>query len=207
MLANQLVGRQSIAYVVGELAQDPEFEFYALADSIEGVGMIAAAAQRAKLDRPVNLLLEGGLMGGRTGCRTRESALAVARAIKQQAPWVALRGVEGFEGLVQGSMEEREKAVAGFMNLLVGIAEDCQRETLFAPGPVILSAGGSAFYDIVAARLAAAGIAEPLLVIRSGCYLTQDSKLYRNFFERIQTRSPVAAKLAGGLMPARQAVA
>ena len=202
VLANQLVGRQSIAYVVGELARDPEFEFYALADSIEGVGMIAAAAQRAKLDRPVNLLLEGGFMGGRTGCRTRESALAVARAIKQQAPWVALRGVEGFEGLVQGSMEEREKAVAGFMNLLVGIAEDCQRETLFAPGPVILSAGGSAFYDIVAARLAAAGIAEPLLVIRSGCYLTQDSKLYRNFFERIQTRSPVAAKLAGGLMPA-----
>src|SRR6266567_2038814 len=44
VLANQLVGRQSIAYVVGELARDPEFEFYALADSIEGVGMIAAAA-------------------------------------------------------------------------------------------------------------------------------------------------------------------
>jgi D-serine dehydratase len=202
VLANQLVGRQSIAYVVGELARDPEFEFYALADSVEGVGVIATAAQRARLDRPVNLLLEGGLMGGRTGCRTRQSALAVARAIKQQAPWVALRGVEGFEGLVQGPMEEREKAVGGFMDLLVGIAEDCQREGLFAPGPVILSAGGSAFYDIVAARLAVAGVAEPLLVIRSGCYLTQDSKLYRNFFERIQARSPVAAKLAGGLMPA-----
>jgi len=202
VLANQLVGRQAIAYVVGELARDPAFEFYALADSIEGVGAIAAAAQRAGLDRPVNLLLEGGLMGGRTGCRTRESALAVARAIKQQAPWVALRGVEGFEGLVQGPMEDREKAVAGFMDLLVSIAEDCQREGLFAPGQVILSAGGSAFYDIVAARLAAAGIAQSLRVIRSGCYLSQDSKLYRNFFERIQARSAVAAKLAGGLMPA-----
>ena len=36
LLANQLVGRQAIGYVVGELAKDPAFEFYALADSIEG---------------------------------------------------------------------------------------------------------------------------------------------------------------------------
>ena len=41
------------------------------------------------LARPVNLLLEGGLMGSRTGCRTREAALAVARAIKAAAPWVS----------------------------------------------------------------------------------------------------------------------
>ena len=52
LLANQLVGRQAIAYVVGELAKDPAFEFYTLADSIEGVAMIAAAAKRAGLGRP-----------------------------------------------------------------------------------------------------------------------------------------------------------
>jgi D-serine dehydratase len=203
VLANQLVGRQAIGYVVGELAKDPDFEFYALADSIEGVTVIAAEAKRVGLSRPVNLLLEGGLMGSRTGCRTREAALAVARAIKDHSPWVALRGVEGFEGLVQGaSMEEREKVVGGLLDYLIAIAADCRREKLFAPGPIILSAGGSAYYDIVAEHLAAAGIVDSLVVIRSGCYLTQDSVLYRNFFERIRARSPLVANLTGGLMSA-----
>jgi hypothetical protein len=41
-----------------------------------------------------------------------------------------------------------------------------------------------------------------MVVIRSGCYLTQDSQLYRNFFARIRERSPYVAELAGGLMPA-----
>jgi D-serine deaminase-like pyridoxal phosphate-dependent protein len=203
LLANQLVGRQAIAYVVGELAKDPAFEFYTLADSVEGVAMIAVAAKDAGLGRPVNLLLEGGLMGSRTGCRTREAALAVARAIKDHSPWVVLRGVEGFEGLVQGaSMEEREKLVSGFLDFLIAIAADCRRERLFAPGPIILSAGGSAYYDLAAERLAVAGIADAQVVIRSGCYLTQDSTLYRKFFERIQARSPLVAKLAGGLIAA-----
>ncbi len=202
VLANQLVGRQAISFVIGELARDPTFEFYTLADSIEVVGKIAAEAKRVGLSRPVNLLLEGGLMGSRTGCRTREAALAVARSIRDHAPWVALRGVEGFEGLVQGSMEDREKAVDGFMDFLVSIARDCAREKLFAPGPVILTAGGSAFYDIVARKLAEAGIGETMLLIRSGCYLTQDSASYRNFFARLQSRSPVAAKVSGGLQQA-----
>jgi D-serine dehydratase len=203
ILANQLIGRRAIAYVVGELARDPDFEFYALADSLAGVAMLAAEAKRVGLSRPVNLLLEGGLMGSRTGCRTREDALAVARAIRDQAPWVALRGVEGFEGLAQGaSMEAREKIVGELMDFLIAIAGDCQREKLFAPGPVILSAGGSAYYDIVAKRLAAAGIADAMVVIRSGCYLTQDSQLYRNFFARMRERSPLVAALSGGLMPA-----
>src|SRR5690242_14100660 len=202
VLANQLIGRQAISFVIGELAHDPSFEFYTLADSLEVVAKIAAEAKRVGLSRPVNLLLEGGLMGSRTGCRTREGALAVARSIRDNAPWVALRGVEGFDGLVQGPIEDREKAVDGFMDFLVSIARDCAREKLFAPGPVILTAGGSAFYDIVAKKLAEADVGETLLLIRSGCYLTQDSASYRNFFARLQSRSPVAAKLSGGLQQA-----
>jgi D-serine dehydratase len=203
LLANQLIGRQAIGYVVGELARDPDFEFYALADSIEGVCMIVAEAKRAGLDRPVNLLLEGGLQGCRTGCRTREAALAVARIIRGQAPWVALRGVEGFEGLVHGaSTDECEAAVRDFLDFLIEIAADCRKENLFSDGQIILSAGGSAYYDLAAERLAAAGIADALVVVRSGCYLTQDSALYRTAFERIRARSPVAAKLAGGLKSA-----
>ena len=62
--------------------------------------------------------------------------------------------------------------------------------------------GGSVFYDLAVDRLAAAGIADALVVIRSGCYLTQDSALYRTAFERIQARSPLVANLTGGLISA-----
>ncbi len=44
VLANQLVGRQAIRYVLDELARDPGFEFYCLVDSVEGVELLARAA-------------------------------------------------------------------------------------------------------------------------------------------------------------------
>jgi len=203
LLANQLIGKQAIGEVVRELVRDPAFEFYALIDSMEGAAMLAAEAKRQGLARPVNLLLEGGIEGGRAGCRNREQALAVARAIKAEAPHLALVGVEGFEGLIRGaSTAENEARVAAFLDFLAAIAADCRREGLFAPGRVILSAGGSAYYDMAAERLAAAGISEAMVVLRSGCYLTQDSTAYRKAFERVRERSPLAAGLEGGLMPA-----
>jgi len=202
LLANQLVGKQAIREVVSELRGDAKFEFYALVDSIEGVAMLAAEAKRQGLTRPINLLLEGGIEGARAGCRNREQALAVARAIKAANPHLALVGVEGFEGLIRGDTADSEARVTTFLDFLAAIAADCQREGLFAPGRVILSAGGSAYYDLAAERLAAAGIADAMVVLRSGCYLTQDSTAYRKAFERLRTRSAVVAGLEGGLAPA-----
>lgn len=203
VLANQLVGKQAIREVVRELIRDPAFEFYALADSVEAVTMLAAEARRQGLTRPINLLLEGGIEGARAGCRTREQALVVARAIREESPRLALVGVEGFEGLIHGATAaESEAEVAAFLGFLAAIAADCKREGLFAPGRVILSAGGSAYYDMAAERLAAAGIPDAMVVLRSGCYLIQDSTAYRKAFERLRARSPLAAGLEGGLKPA-----
>jgi len=203
LLANQLVGKQAIREVVSELHGDSNFEFYALADSIEGVAMLAAEAKRQGLARPINLLLEGGIEGARAGCRSREQALVVARAIKAASPHLALVGVEGFEGLIHGATPaDSETRVTAFLDFLAAIAADCRREGLFAPGRVILSAGGSAYYDLAAERLAAAGISDAMVVLRSGCYLTQDSTAYRKAFERLRTRSAVVAGLEGGLAPA-----
>jgi D-serine dehydratase len=203
ILANQPMGRQAIRQIVDELAADPAFELYLLADSVAGVDMLAAEAARRKLDRPIALLLEGGFTGGRTGVRTRGEALALARAIAARAPWVALRGVEGFEGVTHGATEaEREAKVGTFLDYLGAIAADCQAEGLFAPGPVLLSAGGSAYYDMAVERLGAARIPGARVVIRSGCYLTQDSAQYRAAFVRIRERSALAAGIEGELQPA-----
>ena len=204
ILANQLIGRPAVAYVLEELRRDPAFEFYALIDSAEQAERLAAAAREAGPGRPLNLLLEGGNAGGRTGCRDLESALAVARAVKAAGPHLALRGVEGFEGLMAGAgTAEQDANVRAFLGFLAEIAAACDREDLFAPGPAILSAGGSAFYDLVTEILGGLRLRrETRLVTRSGCYLTHDSAMYRGFFERLRERTPEAAQIGGGLRPA-----
>ena len=202
VLANQLIGRRAIDWVLGELKRDPDFDFYCLVDSEAGVAMLAEAARAASIGRPLQVFLEGGSPGGRTGVRDRAAGLAVARAVKAADPYLALRGVEGFEGLFAGSRAEIETQVRDFLDLLVTLAQDCERESLFAPGDIILTAGGSAYYDMVLARFRHAGLKGPTkVVIRSGCYLSHDSGRYRRGFSEIVERTPDAAQ-GGGLISA-----
>src|SRR5258706_2269174 len=195
VLANQLVGRQATRYVLDELKRDPDFDFYCLVDSVRGVELMAAAARAAPAGRPIQVLLEGGYAGGRTGARDLATALAVARAVKAASPHLSLRGVEGFEGLFVGPSDaDIERQVHGFLDFLVEIARAAEREDLFGDGPVLLTAGGSAFYDLVVARFRSAGLTRPIQVVtRSGCYLTHDSGIYERAFGALGKRSPDAA--------------
>ena len=204
VLANQLIGRQEIAAVLDELRADPRFDFYCLVDSPEGVQRLSEAARAKSIGRPLQVLLEGGFPGGRTGCRTVDAAIGVARAVKSAAPHLSLRGVEGFEGLLtSGPPAEQDAQVAGFLDFLVEIARRCAAEKLFGDGPVILTAGGSAFFDLAAQRLHnTVGSQGVQVVIRSGCYLTHDSKSYRDFVARLMERMPQAKSLGDGLKPA-----
>lgn len=204
LMANQLVGQQEIATVLQALQADPGLDFYCLVDSVEGVQRLADGVAARPLGRPLQLLLEGGMDGGRTGCRTIEGALAVARSVKAAGPGLALRGVEGFEGLIGGATPaEQDAKVAAFLDFLVEIARRCAAEAVFAPGPIILTAGGSAFFDLAATRLHNEVGGLPIdVVIRSGCYLTHDSKSYRDLVARLIERLPAAKALGEGLKPA-----
>ena len=79
-----------------------------------------------------------------------------------------------------------------FLGLMVNTAEGCARRGLFAEEPVILTAGGSAYYDLVAEVFSKAELGRPSrVVLRSGCYLTHDHQLYANYIEHIIARSPM----------------
>lgn len=202
ILANQLVGKQMIRYVLDELKRDPGLEFFCIVDSEANVAQLAAAAREANIGRPLQLFLEGGWKDGRTGVRDLETGLKVARAVKAAAPYLALRGVEGFEGLTPADRTAAETQVRTFLDFLVSLAQACENESLFAPGEVILTAGGSAFYDMVLARFTHACLKSPTRIItRSGCYITHDSTSYRRFFSNIVDRTPDAAQ-GGGLISA-----
>ena len=122
--------------------------------------------------------------------------MTVARAAVA-APQLALAGVEGFEGLIPGvDAAAQDAAVLAFLDFLGEIAERADGEALFAEGEILLTVGGSAFYDLVARRFAAASLSRPVRVVtRSGCYLTHDSGMYQAFFERLGAREAAARGL------------
>jgi len=204
VLANQLVGRQAIAAVIAMLRDDPGLDFYCLVDSEAGVGLLARALAADPPGRPLQVLLEGGYPDGRTGCRDLATAMRVARAVRDAAPHLALRGVEGFEGLMTGAtLDEAADKAAGFLDGLVAMARAADEGGCFADGPVILSAGGSAFYDVVAQRFQRAGIGREVLTLtRSGCYIAHDSLMYRDHFAALRARAPGVDGLGPGLTPA-----
>lgn len=203
-LANQLIGRQAIDYVIGELRADSSFEFLFLADSQENVRAIADTARKAGSNRPLQVLVELGYPGGRTGCRSRDEALDLARYIESTEGLLVLRGIEGFEGLLKGADNGATlKLVENFVGQMVSLARLCDAENLFAADPIILSAGGSAFYDVVVEGLGAAALSRPSMVlVRSGCYITHDSVLYAKAVDALRERNPELPNARGGLTPA-----
>lgn len=68
---------------------------------------------------------------------------------------------------------------------------------------MILSAGGSKYFDQVSRIFRGAELGRPVeVVLRSGCYLSHDSKIYTEAFTRLSERTPEVAQLGEGLRPA-----
>ncbi|WP_158626000.1 amino acid deaminase [Arsenicitalea aurantiaca] len=190
IIANQVLDPGFLAYLVAERRRDPDFECVHLIDSPEGIAAILAA--RPDAERPLDVLIEVGPMGGRTGCRTIEEALSLAREIANHPDAMRLRGIEGYEGNMSGSGQaDIEARIAAFLDYMVETAEAVGEAGLFAPGEVLLTAGGSAYFDMVAKTLGAAKLEAPSrVVLRSGCYISHDSGMYARLIDRSEARSP-----------------
>jgi len=200
LLANQLVDPKAIAWFQHCLDEAPERDLSCLVDSVEGVQLLETHAQGR---RPIPVLLELGLPGGRCGARDLETALTVARAVKA-SPRLRLRGVECFEGIVMSPEPEGDRGrVEAWLEALVELARRCAGEELFESEEILLSAGGSAYFDLVAAKLAGAELGRPSRVLlRSGCYVSHDAGHYARLVARLEGRLPKGWRLPGSLRPA-----
>jgi D-serine deaminase-like pyridoxal phosphate-dependent protein len=178
LIANELTDRAGIAWLAAELTADPDWECFAYVDSLAGVRLLDDALAAARVSRPLHVLVELGFPGGRTGCRGVAEALGVAAAASD-AKALNLAGAAGYEGGIgNDGQPETLAAVADYCGRLRALGETVAATV--ATGPIV-SAGGSAFFDVVARELTARGGGDggsPLVVLRSGCYLTHDHGEY-----------------------------
>lgn len=181
LMANELVQPAALDWLAAELDGDPGFSFLCLVDSLAGVERMTRALGAVAARRPIPVLVEQGALGARAGARTLDEALSVGRAVVA-SPALELAGVEGYEGTIGG---ERSPAtlerVDAFLERLASLARVLDGEGAFADrGELVVTAGGSAFFDHVVDRLGALeGLSLPVrLVLRSGCYVTHDHGMY-----------------------------
>jgi D-serine dehydratase len=202
LMANQLPGAAKVGAVIRLREEHPDLEFHFLIDSQAQLASIEHLAASPKMSRKLTALVELGAPGGRTGARTFDEAIALARAIAASKD-VALSGLECYEGLqVTGDSGRDEIVVAGLIQRVRDVALACDREGLFAGPAIILTAGGSAAFSIVARDLPMKLSKPVLTILRSGCYVTHDSGFYNRMLEGVRARSGAAWQARPGLQPA-----
>lgn len=183
LIANEILDPRALRWLGSQ-----DFHTVHYVDSLEGVAAIVEAAPHRTLD----VMVEWGFEGGRTGCRDLRTAVAVATEAAN-APGVRLVGVAGYEGMLPGT-----GAVKSYLDSLRTLAIALTHEELL-PDEVIVSAGGSGYFDLVADALAGDWLPGHCVVaiLRSGAYITHDNGTYERMtpFHRIPEEGALEAAL------------
>jgi D-serine deaminase-like pyridoxal phosphate-dependent protein len=184
-LANELVDAAALRWIAAELDADPDFELVCYVDSVRGVELMDAALRGAT--RPVDVVVElAAGEGARTGVRTEAECARVADAVAGTRT-LRLVGVAGYEGEVPKADTER---VTAWLRRLVALAAAFDEAGRFTGlDQIVVSAGGSAWFDAVAEVFAEIPeLSRPALkLLRSGAYVSHDDGHYRKLtpFNRV----------------------
>ena len=195
LMANQLIGRENMA-IIARLLEDPGFTYFCLVDSADQVDQLGAYF--SKHGQRLQVLLELGVIGGRSGVRDEEQLHSVLAALSHWTECIALSGIEIYEGVL-----DEEASIRAFLQRAVAVTKRLGVEGRFHSEPIIISGAGSSWYDVVAEVFSEAGFGETAeIVLRPGCYLTHDVGAYREAQAKILERNPIAHQMQSGLVPA-----
>lgn len=192
-LANALLDPAALRWIAAELDADPGFEFVCWTDSVRGVELMDAALRAAGAVRPVDVCVELGGVGGRTGVRDVDDAIGVARAVAA-APTLRLAGVSGYEGALA------REAIDPYLHRMAALHGRLADAGLYAEGVTpMVTAGGSSFFDQVVAALAPLAGPDADVVLRSGAYIAHDDGFYRGIspFSRGTGPRPLRSAIHG----------
>jgi D-serine dehydratase len=170
----------AIRWIVTHVLGAGDTGFCCYVDSVASVELLGRECGQADPSRVLDVLLEVGYVGGRTGVRSLEEGLDVGRAVNQ-ARHLRLVGVAGYEGLMPGAASGEPAGLEVYLDSIAETARQLCAAALFAADRVpLISAGGSSYFDYVVARLGPDRFSFPVeVVLRSGCYLTHDHGIYR----------------------------
>jgi hypothetical protein len=188
VIANQVLSDADLAGIQALLRAHPGLRIVFLVDS------------SAQLD-----LIEDGSLRTPGACRSKRcsrsvwrvaapvvarqaEAAALARRLHASAA-VRLVGIECYEGLgAKGNTADDAPYASALMDRVEAIARLCDAEKALRHRRGLLSAGGSAIFDLVATRLRPA-LGRPLRgLLRSGCYVTHDHGFYKRFVNVVNQR-------------------
>lgn len=170
IIANEVLDSTAIRKIAEENL-DPKLQIAFFIDSMQAL-RVAEEAIASLANGKLHLFIEVGAENGRAGARNVEDVLPLVKAIKNN-PRLKILGVSGFEGIIP--VESRSKS--GEANLRTFCQKMVQAgkiisEELGNP-EIILTAGGSSYFDIVIEELRKFGKTGHI-IIRSGGYVSHD---------------------------------
>jgi D-serine dehydratase len=199
LIANQVIQRAELDALALLHTERPALRSMFLVDSLGQVDAIEAWAADRSFQGCFEVLLELGITGQRTGTRTADVARQTAQRIAA-SPVLRLAGIECYEGTTAFCDHAKDRAtVKDLMDRVNAIAREAIAQGWFAQDEIILTAGGSAIFDLVAERLLP-DLGHPVRgVLRSGCYLTHDHQRYTRYLccvgERLNLRETLKPAL------------
>lgn len=179
LLANELTDPASIRWLAATLRSEPGLEIYCYVDSLDGVDLLDQMLSHNDPGRRLSVFVELGHADGRTGARSIAEALMVAKAAAQTHT-LDVVGVAGYEGgLGHHADPQTLDAVRRYCAQLRSLATLLTEHDITRSEPMV-SAGGSAFFDIVVQTLTARQPQPaPQVILRSGAYITHDNGFYQ----------------------------
>ena len=206
IVANQVVGPADLSGLRKWLQQVPDLSVWFLVDSEAQLDQIEAWAARqgqSESAEKFNVLLEVGIAGKRTGQRDHASAVSLARRIASSTA-VVLRGIECYEGGLATCQHHADRQSTGIlMDRVRDLLTACAAEQLLGSGEVLLTAGGTALFDLAANEMDLGKLPELASrvrsVLRSGCYIAHDHGFYKRMLacagERLNLRETLRPAL------------
>lgn len=176
IIANEVLDPTAIAEIA-KINKQKQAEIIFYVDSILALEIIQ---KHTPLEGEQNLFIEVGTENGRGGVRELSLVEQLAQRIKADKR-LNLIGVTGFEGAVPDAARGRrgEKKISKFCQKIVAAAELAYPYK--SDQQFVISAGGSAYFDIVARELNKFEKPRRLL-LRSGGYITHDHKYYEEIY-------------------------
>ena len=197
LMANQLVGKENMA-IISRLLENSAFEYYCLVDSAAQIDLLGAFYSRRA--QRLNVLLELGVPGGRTGVRDDEQLEATLAALESWNDTLLLSGVEIYEGVL-----EDETLIRAFLERAVAVTRQLAIERRFQrarPCFRVRARHGMTWWQRCSRTRTLEMRIE--IVLRPGCYVTHDAGDVSRSTDENHATEPNSAQMHTGLLPALQ---